>query len=100
MKKVCVCGAEYVSIPKNPTEWNLGEHGVFWLWQCRCRSHLLYPANEATAKKRGLPLLPTDEQFAEAMEGVSDRIKAKKENDIIEADHWAWWENNRLDDDY
>lgn len=99
MKK-CACGVEYKHIPANPKEWDLKEHGLFWMWNCVCTSTLVYPKDEATAEKRGLKLLPTYEQYGEMLDQASDLYKARKEQEIIEEDHLNWWENNRpVEDD-
>ena len=99
MKKVCACGVQYSHIPENPKVWDLGEHGVFWMWNCVCTSTLVYPKDKATAEKRGLKLLPTYEEYGEMLDQASDLYKARKEQEIINEYAEDWWELNRPRDE-
>ncbi len=48
------CGATYTEVPEDAKYWEFGtcektgEPIAQWLWQCRCKSHICFPVNQAT----------------------------------------------------
>lgn len=98
MKKTCACGASFSFIPKEAKKWEY-EPNVMWLWECKCGSHLVWPANKESSAQMGKPLMPLEEDYLRSLDTVSDRYKAWRENEMIEQEHEEWWQRNKPDED-
>ena len=84
--KICACGQAFDAIPASSQVWDLGHHGQFWLWECKCKSHLVYPKDDATSLTHGLPLMP----IANEELGMDAYHEAKEQEIVAEMEQNLW----------